>query len=132
MAYSRLSARLWRYVVLGILTNGLCYGAFLLLVAIGVTPVAANALCYMLGLMLGYVGNRRWAFRSENRHVSDMLRFGAAHVAGFASSIACISITMKVMPVALAQLVAIVVAAGIIFTVLQISRFGQAPRSREM
>lgn len=132
MAYSRLSARLWRYVVLGILTNGLCYGAFLLLVAIGVTPVAANALCYMLGLMLGYVGNRRWAFRSENRHVSDMLRFGAAHAAGFASSIACISIAMKVMPVALAQLVAIVVAAGIIFTVLQISRFGHAPRSREM
>lgn len=127
MAFSRLATRLWRYVVLGILTNGLCYGTFLLLVAIGATPVAANALCYMLGLMLGYIGNRRWAFRSENRHVSDMLRFGAAHVAGFGSSIACISIAMKVMPVALAQLVAIVVAAGIIFTVLQISRFGQAP-----
>lgn len=129
MTVSSLFGRLWRYATLGVAINGLCYVVFLLFVRVGTDPLTANALCYGLGLALGYFGNRRWTFRSGNRHLPDMLRFGAAHIAGFASSITCIAFTMRILPIALAQLVAVAVAAGIIFVILQITQFGQTSAS---
>lgn len=130
MRVSRLVNRLWRYGVLGIVINLGCYLVFLLLLASGTRPVTANAACYVLGLVLGYVGNRTWTFRSEGRHGPDLLRFGGAHLAGFATSMATIAVLVRVMPAALAQVGAVLTAAAVIFAALQLLGFGQSKQKR--
>jgi len=119
-----MTGRLGRYAVLGVVTNGLVFLVFLALVHVGVSPVAANAICYGLGLVLSYLGNRRWTFRSTRGHGADAWRFGAAHLCGFATSIATIALAVRFVPPALAQIAAIGAAAAVIFAVLNLLRFG--------
>lgn len=117
--------RVWRYAAVGVVTNGACYLLFLLLIGVGVGAVAANGMCYLAGVTMGYVGNRRWTFRSENRHAHDVIRFAAAHAVGLSSSIATIALLLRVLPPPLAQIGAIVVAAVAIFVSLELFGFAR-------
>ncbi len=79
--FERLT-RFQRYAILGLVTNGVCYLLFLVLIRLSVSIVAANGLSYLAGFAMSYFGNRRWTFRSSNRHGHDMSRFVAAHILG--------------------------------------------------
>lgn len=125
---TQLEGRAWRYAAMGIATNGVCYLLFILLIGVGVAAVPANGLCYVAGVGLGYVGNRRWTFRSRNSHGRDMVRFACAHALGFASSIATIAVLVRIMPPLLAQIGAIGVAAVVIFVALEALGFARSSR----
>lgn len=125
MTGSDAGGRLWRYGVLGLASNALCYLAFLGLIWTHVPPVWANGLCYLLGLSISYFGNRRWAFRSTNSHVPDMLRFGGAYAMGLVFSLVCMALLVRVIPPALAQIVTIGATAIAVFAALTLLRFGR-------
>jgi len=118
-------AQFGRYGAVGLLANGAVYVVFLLLVALGLHPVASSALCYCLGIALSYALNRTWTFRSEAGHGRDAPRFLLAYAAGLLFSVACISLLLIRFPPAVAQLATIGLTAIIIYSLLKILRFGR-------
>lgn len=118
-------SRLGRYAAVGLATNGSCYLLFLALIRAGVPVVGANGACYLAGVVMGYVGNRRWTFRSSNRHRHDMIRFVAAHVLGLSASVVTISVLVLFMPAEFAQIGAIGIAAATIYVALELFGFAR-------
>ena len=121
--------RFTRYGIVGLLTNGAVYVAFLVMVAAGLHPVASSALCYCLAVALSYSLNRTWTFKSDATHSRDLPRFLSAYGAGFVFSVACIAVCLIWFPPAIAQLVTIGLTAIVIYSMLRILRFGQEERS---
>jgi putative flippase GtrA len=117
--------RFIRYGIVGLLTNGAVYVAFLLMVEAGLNPVASSAVCYCLALALSYPLNRTWTFKSNARHRRDVPRFLLAYVAGFVFSVACVAVCLIWFPPAIAQLMTIGLTAIVIYSMLRIVRFGQ-------
>lgn len=114
-----------RYGAVGLLTNGAVYAVFLLLVALGLHPVASSALCYCLGLALSYALNRTWTFRSDADHGHDAPRFLLAYAIGLVFAVASISLLLIRFSPAVAQLATIGLTAIFIFALLKILRFGR-------
>jgi putative flippase GtrA len=119
------SRRFGRFALVGLASNLLCYLVFLALLRARVSPVLANAFCYLLGLAVGYVANRHWTFRSRNRHLADLSRYGIAYALGFLVSVATMSLLIPFMAAPLAQIVTIGVTAVFIYGTLQLLRFGR-------
>ncbi len=69
-------ARAGRYGVVGV-ANGLVYGAVTaLLVQLGIPPVPASIGGYCSSVPLGFVGHRRFSFRSGGHWTVEAVRFG--------------------------------------------------------
>lgn len=117
-----------RYGLIGLLTNGAVFVAYLLMVRAGLHPVASSAVCYCLAVALSYSLNRTWTFKSRTKHSRDVPRFLLAYLAGFVFSVACIAVCLIWLPPAIAQLVTIGLTAVITYSILSILRFGLEAR----
>ncbi|MEZ5532093.1 MAG: GtrA family protein [Steroidobacteraceae bacterium] len=73
-----------RYVTIGVVTNGLLYGAYLLLTATGAAPEAAMTVTYLTGVALSFHLNRRWTFESGLPYLHTLIRFIALYASGYA------------------------------------------------
>ncbi len=73
-----------RYVTIGIVTNGLLYGAYLLLTFSGAAPKVAMTVTYVTGVTLSFHLNRRWTFDSGLPYLQTLGRFVALYASGYA------------------------------------------------
>ena len=73
-----------RYVTIGVVTNLLLYGAYLLLTAMGADPKAAMTVTYVTGVALSFHLNRRWTFESGLPYMQTLRRFVALYASGYA------------------------------------------------
>ena len=121
----RPSQRFRRYVITGLGTNGTLYLLFLGLVWLGMPPVAASALCYVIGVAASYLINRSWSFASDRPHSIDAPKFLAAYGAGLAMTVLAMTLLTGPLGPALAQILTIGLAAVTIYSVLEILRFGR-------
>lgn len=126
MTGSSWLGQLRRYSVVGVVSNICCYLVFLGLLRLRTTPVAATALCYLLGVAISYSANRRWTFRSRNRHRTDAICFAGAYTLGLAFSMAAMALLVRSLPPAAAQVVVVVATATVIFTCLRVFGFGRS------
>ena len=119
------SGRFGRYALVGIGTNGTLYLTFLGLVWLGVAPLAASAMCYVLGVLASYVLNRSWTFASTSSHARDSVRFLVAY--GIGLLVTMISMYLLVDPLgpAIAQFLTIGITAVAIFSTLELLKFGR-------
>lgn len=73
------------YIVFGGVTTGVSVGSFVLLdTALGLDPLAANVISWLLAVGTAYVTNRRWVFCSRTRGAAlwkELLGFYAGRVA---------------------------------------------------
>ena len=53
----------WRYGVVGILSNAVGYSAYLLITWLGAGPKTSMTSLYAASVLLGFIGNRIWAFQ---------------------------------------------------------------------
>lgn len=114
-----------KYGVVGLLNNAGLYLLFVLLVTLGVSPIATAGLCYVLGVCLSYALNRRWTFKSKGGHGQDALKFLTAYGIGFLSTLVTIWVLLQWFPPEVAQVVNIGVTAVVIYCALRILRFGE-------
>lgn len=119
-----LPASLLRYAGVGLLTNGLLYVLFVLLIRAGLAPVATAAVCYGLGLTLSYVLNRRWSFQSRASHRRDLPRFLLSYGVGFLATLVFIWALTRWMRPEIAQILNIGLTAITIYLCLRLTRFG--------
>ena len=84
MSTPRLARQLSAFVGVGVIAAVVHYGALILLVEVGgVGAVPAALVGYVLGGIVSYVLNRRYAFMSDRPHREATWRFGVVMVAGF-------------------------------------------------
>ncbi len=117
--------RFARYGGVGAATTIALYLVYLGLIAVAVAPVTAAGICYVPGVALSYVGNRRFAFDSTQSHRRDLPKFLAAYAAGLGSTLVTVTVMLRWLSPELAQLVNIVVTPIVIYTSLRMLRFGQ-------
>jgi putative flippase GtrA len=118
-----------RYVVIGILSNGLGYLSYLLATAWGAGPKTTMTCLYLLAALLGYVGNRQWAFTYRGSIPASFVRYALAHLVGYTLNFALLAVFVDRLgfPHQLVQAVAIGVVALVLFIAFRLFVF--SPRT---
>lgn len=116
--------RFSRYGIVGLGTNLSLYLVFLLLLRLTVQPVAAAGICYVLGVAMSYLLNRRWTFASTDSPWRDIAKFLCAYGLGLVSTILTLNLLLRMLSPASAQLLNIAITAIVIYGCLRMLRFG--------
>lgn len=117
--------QLGRYGLVGISSNALTYGLFLLLYHLGLPALWATGICYVTGVIISYLVNRLWTFRSEALHGHDLPKFVTAYGLGLIVSIALMWSLIRWIPAEIAQILTIFGSAAVIYLLLRLLRFGR-------
>jgi putative flippase GtrA len=118
--------RLGRFAAVGIVVNASLYVLFLGLVWAGLPAVGISVFCYVLGVVVSYILNRRWSFESRTGHRHDLPRYLLAYGTGLVTTVISVNVLVGPLGPALAQFLTIGAAAVTIFTALHLFRFGEA------
>lgn len=80
----KLATLIAKYSLAGVLNTVVGYGVIFACMAAGVRPLLSNITGYAVGLVLSFVQNRYWVFRSAGSMSGDALRFLSAFLVSFA------------------------------------------------
>ncbi|MEO0369372.1 MAG: GtrA family protein [Pseudomonadota bacterium] len=120
-----LPTSLLRYICVGLLSNGLLYVLFVLMVRLGIRPTKTAVICYILGLMFSYVLNRKWSFESSVSNRRDLPRFLFSYGIGLVATLVFITALTQWLPPEIAQVFNIGMTAITIYLCLRLTGFGQ-------
>jgi putative flippase GtrA len=122
-------AQLWRYAAVGIASNLVLYGAYLLLTRWGMPSKLAMTLLYALGVLQTFVFNKRWSFRSAGHTGPQFRRYCLAYAAGYAFNLSALFLAVDVLgwPHEVVQGILILVTALLLFLLQKFWVF-RAPR----
>ncbi|MCQ0090478.1 GtrA family protein [Roseovarius sp. M141] len=121
----KISKSFLRYSGVGVMSNGLLYVLFVVLIWVGFTPPITAAICYVLGITFSYLMNRRWSFESNAGHRQDLPRFLFSYAAGFAATMIFIVALTHWMRPEVAQIINIGLTAMVIYLCLRLTGFGK-------
>lgn len=117
-----------RYGLVGIASNLAGYLLFLLLTWWGLEPKRAMTVLYTAGAAIGFFGNRQWAFGHRGSLLSAGVRYGLAHLCGYALNFTLLLVFVDKLGYshALVQGIAIFIVAGVLFLLFKYLVFPQA------
>ena len=73
-----------RYVIVGVLANGMVLGIyFVFSVAVGFTPKLALALASAIAFGFSYAGNKLWSFGHRGGDIAPLVRYVICYLASF-------------------------------------------------
>lgn len=132
LRYSNLPRQLVSFSFVGLCSNLLGYGAYLLLVANGIDPKIAVTLLYSIGVLVSYLGNKRLTFRDTGNVLSSGARYLAVYFMGYLLNLFLIFwfVDRLGFPSQIVQAMAILLVAIVLFAMLQIFVF--KPNSSSM
>ena len=96
MSGSPLQRQLIRYAVVGVMSNLLCYLAYLGLVRLGMDPKLAMSVLYCVGVLQTFVFNRNWTFQHSGAQRTVFLRYGTAYALGYLFNLTVLHILVDV------------------------------------
>lgn len=116
-----LMQQLIRYGLVGVVSNAAIYFLYLLITYLGVEPKIAMSLVYVIGTVIGFIGNRNWTFAHRGGSSSAALRYGLAHLFGYLLNLLILLTFVDHLGYAhqWVQIVAIVIVAGFLFVVFK-------------
>lgn len=79
----QLIQQLVRFGVTGLLSNSIIYLGYLAVTWVGMGHKSAMTLCYLLGILMSFVLNRSWTFRSRTNTTPALLRYGIVYFSGY-------------------------------------------------
>ena len=80
-----------KFAVVGLVSNGALYLAYLLLTWLGVGPKLAMTLLYILGTVQTFAFNHRWTFRSVERYGAAFTRYVFTYASGYLLNLAVLA-----------------------------------------
>lgn len=109
------------YGLVGIVSNTVIYIIYLLITYLGIEPKIAMTLVYIIGVFIGFFGNRKWTFAHRGDSSSVALRYFLAHLSGyFLNFIFLLTFVDRLgFSHQLVQAVAIIIVAGFLFIVFK-------------
>ncbi len=75
-----------RFVIVGVASNAIAYLLYLGLCELGLTPRLAMTITYVLGVIVTFVGNRRWTFGHTGHISTAAKRHLALYGLGYAAN----------------------------------------------
>ncbi|MBL0010846.1 MAG: GtrA family protein [Nitrosomonas sp.] len=75
--------QLFRYGLIGVVTNLSWYCVYLLITFFGAEPKLVMTFLYLCGATISYLANRKWTFQHNGYWVSSTIRFAIAHMMGY-------------------------------------------------
>lgn len=75
--------KLAKFVVVGVLNNLTGYGAFVVLSLLGVSAIPAMTVSYGIGMVISFIGNRRWTFGHRGNLAPTLAKFAVANLVGY-------------------------------------------------
>ncbi len=109
--------QLFRYGLIGVVTNLALYFFYLLITYLGVEPKMAMTISYIFGMFVGFVGHRKWTFAHQGALLGSGARFLIAHLFGYLTNFLILLIFVDRLgyPHRWVQAAAIVVVAAFLF-----------------
>lgn len=113
---------LWRYLVVGAVTNGIWFAAYLAGTWAGVPPLVMATICYVAGVATSYAFNRGWSFQSRRAHAGAIPRYAMAYGLGYMTNMLILYIlyVRGGLPHQYAQLISAALVALELFLVLRL------------
>lgn len=110
-----------RYGLVGLFSNACGYGLYVLVTWAGVPPLVAMSLLYSVGALIGFIGNRKWAFSYEGKALPSLVRYWITHCIGFGLNFSMLYVFADTLgyPHQLVQAVAVFVVAGFLFVMFR-------------
>ncbi|MCB0354154.1 MAG: GtrA family protein [Bdellovibrionales bacterium] len=75
--------QLMRYGIVGVISNVSIFCVYLFITYIGVPYKIAMTTLYLLGTIIGYLGNKRWTFGHKGNALMSFLRYIFAYFLGY-------------------------------------------------
>ncbi len=102
----------WRFVVTGVIVNGVLFGVLWLLLRIGTGYVTAITVVYILGMAWGYLQNRIWSWQSETPLGRSLVAYLAVYAGIYVAHTGCVVALVEWG--GLAPLVAVMVSVAVL------------------
>lgn len=128
--------QLIRYGLVGLVSNLTIYFVYLLLAYRGIEPKMAMTLMYIIGALIGFVGNRKWTFTHRGSSFLAATRYAISHLLGYFLNYSILFILVDQLGYAhqWVQAAAIIIVAGFLFIVFKYFVFRErysAPKKYE-
>jgi len=113
--------QLFRYGVVGVLSNAVGFLLYLGITAAGMEHKLAMTLLYALGVAQTFMFNRQWTFRSEGPARSALIRYVLANIIGYVINFLLLSVLVDRLgfPHQWVQAAAIFIVAGFLFLAMK-------------
>lgn len=116
---------MFRYLIVGLLSNIVGYAIYLLLIYIGGTPKLTMTILYTVGASVSFFVNRKYTFQ-HNGHIGVAgIRFLLVHLSGYLLNFLLLAIFVDSFGIAhqLVQAIAVFVVATYVFVMFRILVF---------
>jgi putative flippase GtrA len=113
--------KIGRFIVVGIISNGIGYGVYLLITWLGVPYKIAMTLLYFVGVMMSYFGNKKFTFADTQKMSTTIVKFLVVYIIGYIVQYVILYVLVDRFVVfhAYAQLAGAIVVAVYIFIALR-------------
>ncbi|MFN3809358.1 MAG: GtrA family protein [Roseateles asaccharophilus] len=81
-----------RYGVVGLLSNGIGYGLYLLLTFLGLGPKLTMSLLYVVGVLQTFLFNKRWTFQHDGSLSVTFVRYLLVYALGYLVNLAALCV----------------------------------------
>lgn len=124
----RIGQSFLRFGIVGVLSNAAGYCAYLIVTGLGGGPKTSITLLYVVGALLGFLGNREWVFQHDAPGWPSLIRYGLAYLVGYGLDWVLLSVFVDGFgyPHQLVQAAAVVVVAAYLFPTLRFFVFRSA------
>lgn len=89
--------QLFRYAIVGFVSNGLLYLFYIALTRIGIEPKLAMTLSFGIGVAYTFVMNRRWTFGQRGRGPATYARYGVAYGVAYLLNLGLLALLVDVL-----------------------------------
>jgi putative flippase GtrA len=93
----RQFSQLIRFALVGLAQNSAGYLLYLLLTWLGMDPKLAVAVCYPLGVLLSYLGNKKFTFKHAGGNAGAFFRFVLSYVGGYVFNLAGLYLLVDIL-----------------------------------
>jgi putative flippase GtrA len=120
-----LIKQLFRYAIVGVISNAIAYLAYLLITSIGLSPKLAMSSLYVVGAIVGFAGNRHLTFAHSGGLMGSGARYVLTHAIGYLINLTILMVFVDHLnyPHQAVQAAAVLVVAAYLFFALKLFVF---------
>lgn len=124
-------SQLFRYGLVGVMTNLALYFFYLFITYLGIEPKKAMTISYIVGAFLGFIGHRKWTFMHKGALLGSGARYIIAHLFGYLINFLILLTFVDKLgyPHQWVQAAAIIVVAGFLFVTFRYFVFPKNERN---